>query len=141
MKWKQVSLRILGLLIFLDSQFQELHWSKVNYQGSPGRHTHSSTLIQDYIITFGGIEGGNPGRKNEVYAYNIKTGVWKQITPTGIEPATRQRHSACLYNDNEIIVFGGWNYCASADTLKLVISFEETSKNSQKVSIICYSQS
>ena len=77
----------------------------MNYQGSPRRHTHSSTLIQDYIITFGGVEGGNPGRKNEAYFYNIKTGVWKQITPPGIEPAARQRHSACLYKDNDVFEF------------------------------------
>jgi len=90
------------------------------------RHTHTSTLIQDFIITFGGYLGGS-NYSNDVSVYHIKTNTWQQLVPSGKPPRPRQRHSACLYKDNKIYIFGGYNEKVFDDIAELSINIANNS--------------
>jgi len=104
-------------------------WKEIPNLKPENRCYHTSTLFQHYIITY----GGNPPENQHKCFYdlkilNLKTGSLEEFTLKGDQPSQRKRHSACLFNLNQIIIFGGY------DGKKLlhdtaIVSVEQTTRN------------
>lgn len=83
-----------------------------------GLRGHSATYICDHIVIFGGYDGKK--RLNSLILYNVSN---KRLTIPDLSeddnenskeyelntPSIRQRHSSVLYNQNKIIIFGGFD--------------------------------
>lgn len=63
------------------------------------------------MVIFGGKEGD--GRKkftNDVHILDLEKSYWlKNLKIEGAPPVDRMGHSACLYNDQFIVIYAGWN--------------------------------
>jgi len=68
---------------------------------------HTSTLFRDYIITFGGYSKSCKKLFPNIQILNLKTNSPEAFKLEGDEPSFRYRHSACLVNQNQILIFGG----------------------------------
>lgn len=68
------------------------------------RSKHSATLIGDHLYLLGGRNGNLPLK--DFWQYNIVTGKWQQLKPSGDRLPCLQEHSTVAYKDN-IYVFGG----------------------------------
>jgi len=84
-------------------------WNKISCSSSGDRYFHSSTLFKDYIITYGGRSEKTNEKFNDIKVLNLKTSQWQSFRLEGTQPITRSRHSACLYDTNKIIIYGGYN--------------------------------
>ncbi|XP_018335554.1 uncharacterized protein LOC108744347 [Agrilus planipennis] len=84
-------------------------WSSVIPQdvesASPSaRSKHSATLVGNYVYVLGGRNGNLPMK--DFWRYNLVTGKWQQLKPSGDKLPCLQEHSAVVYKDC-IYVFGG----------------------------------
>ncbi|XP_074036460.1 uncharacterized protein isoform X1 [Leptinotarsa decemlineata] len=68
------------------------------------RSKHSATLVGEYIYLLGGRNGNLPTR--DFWKYNLVTGRWQQIKPSGDKIPCLQEHTAVSYKEC-IYVFGG----------------------------------
>ncbi|XP_057660577.1 uncharacterized protein LOC130896456 [Diorhabda carinulata] len=68
------------------------------------RSKHSSTLIGEYVYILGGRNGNLPTK--DFWKYNLVTGKWYQIKPSGDKLPCLQEHTAVAYKDC-LYVFGG----------------------------------
>ena len=63
------------------------------------------------MIVFGGKEGD--GRKkflNDIHILDLESACWlTQFKVLGNYPEPRMGHSAQLYMNNKIVIYGGWN--------------------------------
>jgi len=84
-------------------------WSNVSVKNDflpPAMMGQSSVLTSDgRIISFGGDT--NSGTTNAVWVYALNTSTWTQIVISGSQPKPRLWHTASLYNDKYMYVFGG----------------------------------
>jgi len=113
----------------LESQEFELYWTHLYYcEKSQSISDHTTTLVFDEYIVF--LWSRYHDMTNNILIYNIKTNVWEKFLVVGEHPGQQSGHSACLYKENQIIIFGGKkNYNEMAhDTYALIISKEESSK-------------
>ncbi|XP_030761818.1 tip elongation aberrant protein 1-like [Sitophilus oryzae] len=94
-------------------------WSSVapdDPQGSApsARAKHSATIVGEYVYVLGGRNGNLPLK--DFWRYNLVTGKWQQLKPTGDKLPSLQEHTAVAYKDN-IYVFGGEvSFSASTET-------------------------
>jgi N-acetylneuraminic acid mutarotase len=61
------------------------------------------------MVVFGGIDN-NQNRLNDTWFFSLTKKKWTQITIKISDfylPRVRSGHSACVYNDNFLVVFGG----------------------------------
>lgn len=65
------------------------------------------TLYKKYIIVFGGDDG--TGELSDVIVYQFDLNTWQTVLTIGEVPETRQGHTACLYQENKIVFYGGIN--------------------------------
>ncbi len=91
--------------MFLGKTFSHLSWVNLGESRFCHRYGHTSTLVDKFILTFGGHNGQSP--LNDVVLYNIEQNIWKQVEVFGQTPIPRSFHSACLIEDSKIIIFGG----------------------------------
>jgi N-acetylneuraminic acid mutarotase len=70
------------------------------------RVDHTAVLARGsrYMIVFGGLDGQYT---NDLWIYDVECKTWTQMNPGGNRPTARGRHSAIIYNDNEMYIFGG----------------------------------
>ncbi|KAK4875540.1 hypothetical protein RN001_011962 [Aquatica leii] len=68
------------------------------------RSKHSATLVGQHVYLLGGRNGNLPMK--DFWKYNLVTGKWQQLKPTGDKLPCLQEHTAVVYKDN-IYVFGG----------------------------------
>ena len=140
--WRNISSTCSSFVVDeIDQSFNEPTWTENKCDNSGPREEHSSTLLQDYIITIGGSEGNN--RLNDVIVFNILTSTWQRIIPTGDVIAPKGGHSACLYN-NQIIGYGGHttdglsNYIVTNETGTLTIKSTERKNYSLQIFWVQY---
>ncbi|XP_066156596.1 uncharacterized protein [Euwallacea fornicatus] len=93
------------------------------------RSKHSATLFGEHIYVLGG-RNGNLALK-DYWKYNLVTGKWHQLKPSGEKLPCLQEHTAVAYKDH-IFVFGGeisfssstetplWVYDVKADNWRKV---------------------
>ncbi|DBA03229.1 TPA: hypothetical protein N0F65_011588 [Lagenidium giganteum] len=76
--------------------------------------TFKSTESETAIYMFGGCDHKSPpGPNNDIYKVDINGGyTWSKVIPNSTAPEDmpppRWRHSAILFNDRQIIIFGGF---------------------------------
>jgi len=96
-------------------------WQELSCADSGKRKFHTSTLFKDYIITYGGDSGS--GELDDIILFDCKKNAWRSVETSEGIPTVRQGHTACLYQDNTIIIFGGINRAGVLNqTSKLIIS-------------------
>ncbi|KAF0687660.1 Aste57867_20644 [Aphanomyces stellatus] len=76
-------------------------------QKPPCLSGHSAVVYERRMYVFGGTPlHDNHQSKGAFYQLNIDTWVWKRVKASN-EPALRNEHTACVYND-QMILCGGW---------------------------------
>lgn len=85
--------------------FSHLSWVKLQETEFCKRYGHTSTLIGQFLVTFGGHNGQN--LLNDVVLYDFERNTWSQVEVCGDIPIARSFHTACSLDDSRIIVFGG----------------------------------
>lgn len=111
---------ILNDLWQLDLRSGKYHWTKIEYNPvqisshniPKPRYGHTATVIQDTLWIFGGFtrKSSKTGGMyfNDLWAYHFPSGTWRKIvTPKEEKPSKRCYHSAVVFNDIYILVFGG----------------------------------
>ena len=75
----------------------------------PGaRESHTLTTVGSRVFVFGGFDGSRV--LNDLYAFDLQTGMWSQHVHTGVSPPARAGHSATAFGvPANILVFGGAN--------------------------------
>ncbi|KAH1009482.1 hypothetical protein HUJ04_001830 [Dendroctonus ponderosae] len=68
------------------------------------RSKHSATLLGEHVYVLGGRNGNLPLK--DFWKYNLVSGNWQQLKPSGDLLPCLQEHTAVAYKDN-IFVFGG----------------------------------
>ncbi len=91
-----------------------------------GVGTFNATMIHDppggRMIVFGGLDDEHH-YSNEVSAFEISTGTWSTLSPTGERPAGRSYHAAVFDPvQRRMIVFGGWASGILDDVWQLSLS-------------------
>ena len=76
---------------------------------APGpRESHSLTTVGSKLYVFGGYDGGRV--LNDLYAFELQSGLWAQLVHVGVSPAARAGHSAtALGVPAHLVIFGGAN--------------------------------
>ena len=69
------------------------------------RWGHSAILHNNNMIIFGGRHLKKS--LSNVYSLNFSSLTWSKMEPIGIIPLARDSHSAVLYNNTDMIIFGG----------------------------------
>ena len=69
------------------------------------RWGHSAILHNNNMIIFGGRHLQRS--LSNVYSLNFSSLTWSKMEPIGIIPLARDSHSAVLYNNTDMIIFGG----------------------------------
>lgn len=100
-------------------------WHRIGYTNGPKpRWGHTMTAVDTKLILFGGFYSSS-NRFNDLWLFNSITMTWTQpvdestiFTPRGNHvvvksawpdcPSPRGGHSACLYQENMLLVFGGY---------------------------------
>ena len=118
-----------------SNNLEEMAWSEVktsNTSETPSsRNCHSAVKFNNYMIIFGGKEGEGKRRfVNDIHVLDFELMMWlEDVNIQGAPPESRMGHSASIYNEENVIIFGGWNgQRVLEDTFKLIIDNTE-SKN------------
>jgi len=80
-------------------------WEEIESEGD-SRRFHTSTLINNYIITFGGIASYSKILQ-DFSVFNIDTYEWEDVIIKGVQPKPRWSHTACVLDNKKIIIYGG----------------------------------
>src|SRR5262245_1416634 len=94
------------------------HWTELATSGGPPPYRSVATMVYDSnaqrMILFGGF---GAGYLNDVWALDVNTLVWSQLTPAGMPPSPRGFHSAIYDAANvRMVVFGGFGGANLNDT-------------------------
>jgi len=84
------------------------NWSKMSSTNMmpPARFGHSSTLVGDKIVIFGGYDGNKT--YNDLWVFNIEKTTWIQPKMSGRSPQPRHGHTCVLGEEGGLVVFGGY---------------------------------
>jgi N-acetylneuraminic acid mutarotase len=117
--------------------FEDKTWNELKANGDipDGRSWHSSSLINDSLIVFGGFFMKNKIESyfNDLCVLNLKTLKWNKTDLLSISP--RNRHSFSVLNSNQIIIFGG-NYYLNEKGTDVFLSDSFVITFDDKVSIV-----
>ncbi|XP_039253486.2 kelch domain-containing protein 3-like [Styela clava] len=86
-----------------------LEWSAAahaNQKLPVGRRSHTAFIHEDSIYIFGGFNSKLNEHYNDLWKFDMKSGLWKEISVHGVGPCPRRRH-CCCYKDNKAYIFGG----------------------------------
>lgn len=116
-------------------------WNEIQSSNDSGKRClHSSIVFRHYIITFGG--GGTDGIEealNNVIVFDMDSYEWHEAEIKGFKPESRWGHSACLYEDSKMIVFGGIHKVGLLnETLIMTLSDHGSSKLSFPDNLLNY---
>lgn len=99
-------------------EFQKSRWTLVHegtrhglaIEGCPSaRSGHSASVWKSKMIVFGGIDV-NLNRLNDTWIFNLTTYEWTLLNikiSDFYKPSPRSGHSAALYGESYLIIFGG----------------------------------
>ena len=109
--------------IYLNDLFvldvESMAWAQTETTGTPPmqREGHTASVVGTQMVVFGGAGLDHEQHSvnlNDLHILDTETLVWHQPTCAGSVPQERRYHSACVI-DQQILVFGGQYYDASAD--------------------------
>jgi len=80
-------------------------WTKIQDFDTISRCAHSATRFSHYIVIFGGFDGVRV--LSDVIIFDLESFAWNGTQISGTMPKPRYGHSACLYEKNKLIIFGG----------------------------------
>jgi len=103
-------------------------WTNMNPSGNPpsSRYSHAMAPLHGTkkVLLFGGYTVS--GVDNETWVYDASTNTWTNKNPPGAKPEAREYHGlASIYNDDKVVLFGGygakyyndtWEYDLNANT-------------------------
>jgi len=81
-------------------------WKEISCVHPKDRCFHTSTLVENYIITYGGYSW-TLKKYLGIKILNLNKCSYEAFLFEGDEPLYRNRHSACLLDSNKILIFGG----------------------------------
>ncbi|KAK7909577.1 hypothetical protein WMY93_014261 [Mugilogobius chulae] len=89
-------------------------WTMVEAQGKvPPLAYHSCTLFRGELWVLGGVfprpHPQPDGCSDALYIFDPQLSIWYQPIVTGVKPAARSGHSACLMQQRSLYLFGGWD--------------------------------
>jgi N-acetylneuraminic acid mutarotase len=90
-------------IYYYDFTHQTWNKAAMPYQISE----HTCVVHHDTLYIFGGTGGSGGQYLNEVFSFDIISGVWKLVSCSGDIPHGRSSHCAGVYN-NKMYVYGGW---------------------------------
>jgi len=96
------------------------------------RSDHTSTVYKHFIITFGGMKSGCSDFFDYVSILNLKTQEITEVKLNNVLANYRRGHSACLYEEDQIIVFGG-KYLKETLNETAVIHIQENTMNNSLI--------
>jgi N-acetylneuraminic acid mutarotase len=104
----------------------EMQWEDINTYPQTSRpssrNCHSAILYNNYMIIFGGKEGdGKRKFVNDLHVLDLDTLNWVPgINFANEPPEPRMGHSADLYKNKYVIIYGGWNGIRVLDDVYLL---------------------
>jgi len=90
-------------------------WIPITCPKSISLYSHTSIPFKNYIITFGGTDDSII--MNQTLALDMETYKWQTVNIIGAKPAARYGHSACLWDNDGGIIFGGKGISIMNETL------------------------
>jgi len=92
-------------MIKLTSETKDPTWREISTRNQKPQFYHTSTRFDHYIISI----SGNCQREaeEEIYVFDIDTETWHKPQLTGDQLQLGKFHTACLFNTNKIVVYGG----------------------------------
>eukprot|EP01027_Heterolobosea_sp_BB2_P013884 GEZU01019977.1.p1 GENE.GEZU01019977.1~~GEZU01019977.1.p1 ORF type:complete len:250 (-),score=47.39 GEZU01019977.1:47-796(-) len=79
------------------------------------RITHTACMFGQYMYIFGGLNSNDTSCLNDLWQYDTKTRLWKQIHYTGETIPPRERHTAVVdVTKRRMIIFGGYDVSSNA---------------------------
>lgn len=85
-------------------------WTRVETSGTPPapRHFHNACRMgNDRLYVFGGYDGES--WRNDVVVLDLTSMTWTQVVCEGEKPGVRASGSACVLDDDRMLVFGGYD--------------------------------
>lgn len=86
------------------------NWSRLNEGPSLRSHSAVFDSATGHMLVFGG-NSGEPqtySMQNDLWSYDVRSGTWEKLSPSGPIPHEREHHSAVFAPERrEMIVFGG----------------------------------
>lgn len=147
-KWYRiiVGLRQLNKATFNESlENGQIYWKCFENKFSPTqRHSHSSARVGDRLFIFGGLSGTTTSY-NDFWVFDLNTKTWYRPTTTGAYPSPKAAASLLSYNNESLILFGGYSHPYSYPFNQQVSFFDELhiynkNKDSYLISQILFSQ-
>ena len=87
------------------------NWSDLTPEESPeGRYfaTNIYDAKNHRVITFGGNVGGNVGRSNKAWAFDLRANSWDELAASGSPPQPRDGATAIyVESEDRMVIFGG----------------------------------
>jgi len=111
-----------------DSKFLKeasLPWMEINCENTGERWLHTSTLYKHYVITYGGFS--HLFGKTDIIIFDMETFEWHKPLIEGVQPDARCGHTACLWDNDKIIIFGG-SYSSIESNEILIFNLEDTKR-------------
>ena len=93
-------------------------YNRKTYRGAEHpskRWGHSVVLHNNNMIIFGGRHSQRI--LSNIYSLDFTSLSWSKIDPCGNSPPARDSHSAIIYNDSDMIIFGGNGTCGKLNDL------------------------
>lgn len=83
-------------------------WSLMEAKGAVpvARSGHTIVKANSVLILFGG-EDSKRRKLNDMHMFDLKSLTWLPLHCTGPRPSPRSNHSAALYDDKMLLIFGG----------------------------------
>lgn len=83
-------------------------WSLVEAKGDIpiARNGHTVVRASSVLILFGG-EDAKRKKLNDLHMFDLKSFTWLPLHCTGTGPSPRSNHVAALYDDKNLVIFGG----------------------------------
>jgi F-box protein 42 len=127
-KWYRI---IQGLRLLNKTTFNEcfqnglINWKQLEQKISPTqRHSHSCCQINDRMYLFGGLSGTSTSY-NDLWFLDLNTKIWNRPTTNGSYPSPKAAASLLAYNNNCLILYGGYSHPYSHPFNQQVSFFDE----------------
>jgi len=109
----------------MESQ-TNISWKELKCNDSGERGSHTSTTYKNYVVTIGGNKDLHaPLMLDDITVLDVHKGTLQAVKPSNALFVGRFDHSACLYKEQKIVVFGGYNEDSLNETGVLTIKSSE----------------
>ena len=106
-------------------------WTKIQDFDTISRCAHTATRFSHYLVIFGGFDGVRV--LSDVIIFDLESFAWNRTQISGTMPRPRHGHSACLYEKNKLIIFGGHDGENTLNSTLVITLDEKQRKNDLQV--------